>query len=159
MARTAALSTLIPAPQPKTRLADTSVPSPVASTGPLLDEATIERLRGMDRDVPGLLERLVAAFVESAPALMERLRAAVGRDDMIQVRQAAHTLKSSLANVGALAISRRFAAIEVAARTLDPLAVAAALATADAEFGRVMNAVATLSIHPEKRHEQPAAVE
>ena len=75
-------------------------------TAPVLDEAKLESLAGLDRD-DGFLESLVAHFLEDGGALVARLEDAAARRDLRAYRDAAHALKSSAAHIGAQALYER----------------------------------------------------
>lgn len=77
--------------------------------------------------------RIVGLFLEDAPRLIARLENAASGPDLEAMRDAAHTLKSSSANVGALALSTAAKRVELGARAqkLDRPAVAVALVIAE----------------------------
>ena len=90
-------------------------PNPAA----LLDPEAIRRLRELDPSGGNkLLERIVAAFSSSLDRLLPDLaRARAGATpDLAVVRHVSHTLKSSSASLGAMALSARCADIEALAR-------------------------------------------
>lgn len=90
-------------------------PTPAA----LLDAVAVRRLRELDpRGESRLLERLVAAFSNSLDRLLPDLERARQNDtlDLTTVRHVSHTLKSSSASLGAMALSVRCAHIESMAR-------------------------------------------
>jgi HPt (histidine-containing phosphotransfer) domain-containing protein len=84
-----------------------------------LDPEAIRRLRELD---PGgsnkLLERVVAAYSNSLERLLPDLARARAADppDFAVIRHVSHTLKSSSASLGALALAARCADIETLAR-------------------------------------------
>lgn len=85
----------------------------------LLDPEAIQRLRELDPSGGNkLLERVVAAFSTSLDRLLPDLARARQSDppDFAVVRHVSHTLKSSSASLGALALSARCADIEAMAR-------------------------------------------
>jgi len=85
----------------------------------LLDPEAIRRLRELDPSGGNkLLERVVAAFSNSLDRLLPDLaRAREGATpDLVVVRHVSHTLKSSSASLGAMALSARCADIETMAR-------------------------------------------
>ena len=114
-----------------------------------LDQRTLQRLRAMeDNGAHGLLGRLADAFLASAPPLLDQLKDAAARGDLAAARHCAHTLKSSNANVGALAVSRLFAQIEADARSgaaVMPPDTTMRIAAAEHEFGRVVEALKNLT--------------
>ena len=85
----------------------------------LLDPEAIRRLRELDPSGGNkLLERVVAAFSSSIDRLLPDLARAREGDiiDLAVVRHVSHTLKSSSASLGAMALSARCADIETMAR-------------------------------------------
>ena len=104
-------------------------PVPIPPAQPeLLDAAALARLRELDPSGANkLLERVVAAYLKSLDRLLPDLAAARGAVlDLAVVRHVSHTLKSSSASLGALALAQRCAEIEAQARNgqsdrLDPL--------------------------------------
>ncbi len=83
----------------------------------VLDLQTLERIRAMRRPGgPDLLIRVVDLFVSSSNELIDTMVAASRLDDAVTLAHAAHTLKSSSANVGALAFAELCAELEAAAR-------------------------------------------
>lgn len=95
-----------------------SAPAAAPSSGPL-DLEAIQRLRDLDPSGNSqLLARLTAAFDTSMNRMLPQLAEARASNppDLTVVRQVSHTLKSSSASLGALALSSRCAAIEAQAR-------------------------------------------
>jgi HPt (histidine-containing phosphotransfer) domain-containing protein len=92
-----------------------NAPAPAAQ----LDPEAIQRLRDLDPSGGNkLLERVVAAFSNSLDRLLPDLdRARLGATpDFAVIRHVSHTLKSSSASLGAMALSARCADIEALAR-------------------------------------------
>ena len=88
-----------------------------AREGPVLDEATLQRLRELDPGGrTGLLARLFHAYESSALRLLDQLAVARQQVDLPAIRHVTHTLKSSSASIGALHLSQLCAAAEVSAR-------------------------------------------
>ena len=84
----------------------------------LLDLDTIEMLKDMDDDDdPGFFSELVDTFAESAAETLVKLDAAVKAADANMVREYAHNIKGSSANIGAAKMSSIAKAIENQART------------------------------------------
>jgi histidine phosphotransfer protein HptB len=85
----------------------------------LLDPEAIKRLRELDPSGGNkLLERVVAAFSSSLERLLPDLARARATPelDLTAIRHVSHTLKSSSASLGAMALSARCADIEARAR-------------------------------------------
>lgn len=84
-----------------------------ASALPILDNSVIDELYAVaGADTVTILN----LFLEDAPLIIERLDAAAANRDSVQLRDLAHVLKSSSANVGATAVSNAARRIELAAR-------------------------------------------
>ena len=67
-------------------------------------------------DVPDLLGRVLELYVRESPNEVARLERAVADGEGLQIKRAAHSLKSSSANIGATVLSRYCAELEVAGR-------------------------------------------
>lgn len=94
----------------------------------VLDAQVLDALRGLDPGgAAGLLRRVFEAYLASLRELLGRLDDAQRRGDAQAMRLAVHTLKSSSASVGALALARQCADTESALRE-GPVDAAAALA-------------------------------
>ncbi len=93
---------------------------------PILDEDILEELRTMLGDE---VDRLVDIFLEDTPRLVGALENAAVGPDYDALRDAAHSLKSSSANLGAMSLSAAAKRVELAARerSLDRPVVAVAL--------------------------------
>ena len=108
-----------------------------ATPEPVINEAILVELRSV---LGGELDKLIELFLEDTPQLVERLEAAAIAPDFNELREAAHSLKSSSANLGAMALSAAAKRVELGARllTLDRPAVAVTLVAT--EFARVRQA-------------------
>jgi HPt (histidine-containing phosphotransfer) domain-containing protein len=69
----------------------------------LLDQKALNNIRAVHRDgAPKLLEKVIKIYFENSPKLLQTLRDAVaGNDTAEMIGAAAHSLKSSSANLGA----------------------------------------------------------
>ena len=101
---------------------------PVALDTALLDE--LVEFTGPDTG------RIIQVFLEDAPRLIAELEAASAAPDLEAMRAAAHSLKSSSANLGALALSAAAKRIELGAREARLERPAVAVALVIAEFAR-----------------------
>ncbi len=99
-------------------LGGAEVPAAIATRPPgpsgtgILDEKALDQLRALGED---MLAKLVKLFREHAPKLVEDLLAALEPGDPEALRRAAHSLKSSSANLGATTLSAHCLALEKAA--------------------------------------------
>jgi signal transduction histidine kinase/CheY-like chemotaxis protein len=139
-ARTASAHPAAP-PTPATAdPAHTSVAHPMqidtAEQAPVLDDETLDELYAVIGADAG---RIVAVFLEDAPQLLAQLEQAALAPDLPALRDAAHSLKSSSANLGAMALSLAAKRVELGARmqSLDRPAVAVAMVVDEFERARV----------------------
>ena len=122
-----------PAPAPATPRAvapadaPASMPAPPRTPVPLIDSEVLDELRAL---LGGEVDRLIDVFLEDTPRLISELEnAASSGPDYPALRDAAHSLKSSSANLGAMSLSAAARRIEMGAReqSLERPAVAVAL--------------------------------
>lgn len=127
-----------PTPQPQPAAPATPrVPQP-----PVIDQDVVEELRSM---LGGEVDRLIDIFLEDTPRLVAALENAAVGPDYNALRDAAHSLKSSSANLGAMSLSAAAKRVELGARekSLDRPAVAVALIAN--EFARARAALKAYS--------------
>lgn len=110
-----------------------------------LDAEALKRLRELDPGGKGrLVERVLGAFESSSTKLREQLRQARAARDLEQIRHVAHTLKSSSASIGGLALSRICAEIEASVRADRVANLGAQLDAMDRELDGVLQAVTSM---------------
>jgi two-component system, sensor histidine kinase and response regulator len=91
--------------------------NPRGAAGSALDEQALKQIRALRKPGgPDLLQRIVALYITNSRTLIDALRAAIISSDAAAVLQAAHSLKSSSANVGATDLTNLCAALEAAAK-------------------------------------------
>ncbi len=131
---TAATTTTAAAPTAPT--ASSIDPAPILPPTPLpvLDIAVLDELRELAGSTT--TAQIVELFLDDAPQLIQRLEQAAAVPQLDPLRDAAHTLKSSAANVGALALSAAAARIEAGVRAHELERPAVAVALVIAEFAR-----------------------
>jgi signal transduction histidine kinase/CheY-like chemotaxis protein/HPt (histidine-containing phosphotransfer) domain-containing protein len=131
-----------PSPPPTARPTPAPAPAPVVvASRPALDQTVIEDLREVMGDE---FLSLIRVFLEDTPRTLERLQAAAAAGEIPPMVAAAHSLKSTSANLGALEMSELARQIEHGGRagTLsNPTVLAARLV---AEFIRVEGALRAL---------------
>ncbi len=94
--------------------ATTPTPAPTAAT---LDKSVLEQYRELDPEGSlSLAIEIGQIFLESSDALLERLRSGLASSDAESIRQAAHSLKSSSANVGGMTLAQHLNEIETLAK-------------------------------------------
>ena len=117
---------------------------------PVLDAACMAELRALDPDGKAqLVKRVLATYQASLAKLVGQLREARADGTWDQVSRVAHTLKSSSASIGALALSTLCAEIERLLRAGDSAGADALLDRFHAEVARVEIAVGRALRHLE----------
>jgi HPt (histidine-containing phosphotransfer) domain-containing protein len=111
----------------------------------ILDAEALDRLRELDPTGKGrLLERVLRAFQSSAGRLSLQFADARRSDDMPGIRHVVHTLKSSSASIGALALARLCAEIEASIRAEAFTSLTERLDAMDRELAAVLQAVTAM---------------
>ena len=122
--------------------APTTLPPALAC---VLDEASLQRLHELDPQGENrVVERVLRAFEASLARLLPQAQQALALGDHESLRHVVHTLKSSSASVGALALSRYCSEIENRLRLQQAEGLPERLAVMDAEGKRVLAAVRSL---------------
>ncbi len=137
---------------PETVVTSDSLPAAPVSVAPnrppapaQLDAQALERLRELDpKGENQLIQRVMRAFETSVVRLLPQLEAAQASGDRAGVRHVAHTLKSSSASIGALALSQHCAAVETLIREDSPDDLQAPLAALVAELDAVRQAIRSM---------------
>lgn len=111
--------------------------------GPL-DEQVLDQLRDLQQDgKPDLIEALAKTYLDSSASLMSEI-VSVAEHDPRALREAAHRLKSSSANLGAKRLQALCAVLEEQARLGEPYDERA-VARVQAEYRAVREALVELS--------------
>lgn len=121
----------------------TSQSLPGRAWAQVLDAAALAKLHALDpQGQAGLVARVIATYTASLQRLVTQFGAARAAGDVSGLRHVAHTLKSSSASVGALALSALCAAVEQQVRDGAPAeALAPQLDALGAEAARVLAAL------------------
>lgn len=116
-------------------------PSPNDPSG-VLDAGALARLAELDpQGAAGLVQRVLDTYATSLERAQRELAAAREPVQLEALRHLAHTLKSSSASVGALALSALCAQVEHNVRSPQPAHLGPQLDALHAEMGRVLAAV------------------
>jgi len=107
----------------------------------VLDQRVLDELRDA---LGGEVDKIIAVYLEDAPRLIAQLERAAVNIDPIALRVAAHTLKSSSANVGATTLSDAARDLEHAARDGTMTQPGPAVARIVSEFAQVRVALRAL---------------
>jgi HPt (histidine-containing phosphotransfer) domain-containing protein len=90
--------------------------SEVKKESAVLDPGALGRIRALHKPGgPNLFAKVVGLYFSSSLALTDAMRAAAYTRDAAGIREAAHALKSSSANVGALQFAQLCNEVEMAA--------------------------------------------
>ena len=124
------------------------MPQPVCA--PVLDAEALDRLRELDPSGKSrLLERVLRAFHASASRLAQQFDDARRAGDMQGIRHVVHTLKSSSASIGALALARLCAEIESSIRADTLAGLPERLDAMDRELAAVLQVVTPMLSPPD----------
>jgi CheY-like chemotaxis protein len=111
----------------------------------VLDPQALERLRAtLGQQADRMLPNLIEGFYEDAERLLQEARLALAQGQADELRRASHTLKSTSATVGAMALSSVARELEQAARDGRLEGAAGQIDQAEAEFARVKTALETM---------------
>jgi HPt (histidine-containing phosphotransfer) domain-containing protein len=118
---------MAPAPEPAS-----------ASPPPAVDRKALDTIRELGgATTPDLLDQVIRIYLETTPELLETLRSGLAAGHANAVRTAAHTLKSSSANLGAGALAELCRRLETGARSGALTSDLPTMEHVDAEYARV----------------------
>jgi len=111
----------------------------------VLDMSVIASLRELDGDgEQSLFRELLELYVDDSTNQMRRLEQALQRGDTKVAERVAHTLKSSSANLGAMAMSKICLEMELRGRGQSPATMAELLPATREEHARAVGALEAL---------------
>ncbi|MET0320186.1 MAG: response regulator, partial [Duganella sp.] len=122
-------------------------PAPAAATAPEspINLQALQNIRALSASHgDALVERVLHAWLADTPAHLQALRAAIAGCDADQLRKTAHSLKSSSANVGAMALAQRCKELEQLGRNNTTAGAADLLADMDRSFQAARQALGAL---------------
>ena len=112
---------------------------------PLINRQALENIRALSAsNGDALLERVLQAYLEDTPAHLRTIKAAIDSGSTVQIRKAAHSLKSSSANVGADALAQRCREMEQLGRNDTTAGAAALLDEMERSFQAVRQALGAI---------------
>ncbi len=107
-------------------------------TPPAVDPSALEALRALQAPgAPDIRERVIGLYLQQTPQQLSELRSALDRRETSAVARAAHTVKSSSANVGAVRLSALCRELESVAGEKDAPDVGPRVNAIEAEYARV----------------------
>jgi CheY-like chemotaxis protein len=111
---------------------------PEAPRSDAIDRKVLDTLRSLRRGgTTDLLHKVLHLYLHNAPQLLNTMRDAVAHSDALALQQAAHSLKSSSANVGALQLAAFSKAMEAFGKAQSMTQAVPLLATMEAEYAVV----------------------
>jgi two-component system sensor histidine kinase/response regulator len=112
------------------------------SAGNALDMKAIDKLRALQR--PGrtsVVRKVISLYLDSTPALIGQLSQAERRGDANALQEAAHSLKSSSANLGAFRLAQYFRELDQIGKSGSTVGAARLLGKVSVEYPRVKAAL------------------
>jgi CheY-like chemotaxis protein len=107
-----------------------------------VDDKALEQIRALDQDgSAGILGRVLQIYLSDSPKLLERVNDAIQSRDPEELRNSAHSLKSSSAQVGAFRLSELCKQLEAIGREDDTAGAEAILLLAQKEYTGVQDAL------------------
>jgi HPt (histidine-containing phosphotransfer) domain-containing protein len=111
----------------------------------VIDPQAIENLRALDPGDNGeFLREIVGIFFQDTPQRIAEMDQSVLAGDVVRFTRAAHSIKGSSSNLGAIALRSAAEKLEHAARLQGLSDVAGLLADVKSEFTRAQAALSTL---------------
>jgi HPt (histidine-containing phosphotransfer) domain-containing protein len=111
----------------------------------IIDLQAVENLRELNPDDPNFLRELVDLFLTDIPARITEIEQAIASQDASLLTRAAHTIKGSSGNFGALKLAKAASEIEQQGKTSSFAAATAAIPSLKAEFALVADALKKLA--------------
>ena len=112
----------------------------------VLDSQSIASLRALSPDDDGTFVReLVEIYLQDTPQRLTDLEQALAKEDAYSVTRAAHTIKGSSSNFGAIRLAKLAHQIELQGKSGDLSSTAAAIAVLNAEYDLVAVALAKVA--------------
>ncbi|MFO1349425.1 MAG: EAL domain-containing protein [Gammaproteobacteria bacterium] len=120
-----------------TRLQEEPSLGPMAAEN-AMDRKVLDGIRALHQsDGQNILRKVVSLYFKSSPKLLAALKEGVSKRDLDAVMRAAHSLKSSSANLGAVRLAARCAELERLAREGKPIDASSWCAELDSAYGAV----------------------
>jgi signal transduction histidine kinase/CheY-like chemotaxis protein/HPt (histidine-containing phosphotransfer) domain-containing protein len=113
------------------------------SDGHSIDCSALERLRALQREgKPDIVAEVIHQYFEHTPALLKSMQEAASQGDSDGLQTAAHSLKSSSANLGAMKLASLCKDIETKARAKDINRIDFRVGDVHSEYEKVKDALA-----------------
>jgi CheY-like chemotaxis protein len=103
--------------QEESPLLDSSKAQPVAEDDSPIDKSALDNIKAVQQPgKPDLVEKVISLYLNDAQSLCHTIHEAVGKGDPQALSKAAHSLKSSSANVGAVKLAGLCKELEILGR-------------------------------------------
>ncbi|UMR28536.1 response regulator [Massilia sp. MB5] len=126
------------------KAAAATIATEAASPATVLNRHALEAIRALSSDGEALLQRVIHAYVDDTPAHLQTLREAIASLNTGSIRKAAHSLKSSSANVGADALARLCKEMELLGRADSTEGAEKLLSNMEREFQTVRHSLSAI---------------
>jgi len=120
-------------------------PAAAAPSGGEINRQALDNIRALSAsNGDALLERVLQAYLDDTPSHLRALQQAIATGNTVQLRKAAHSLKSSSANVGATALAQHSKEMEQLGRNDTTAGAAPLLAEMERSFQAVRQALGAI---------------
>jgi CheY-like chemotaxis protein len=108
----------------------------------VINRHALDNIRALNKDRgDALVQKVVAAYVDDTPSMLQTLRCAIAQVDCGNLRKVAHSLKSSSANVGAESLAQMCKEMEALGRSETTDGATAILIDMEHEFQAVRHSL------------------
>jgi two-component system, sensor histidine kinase and response regulator len=119
-----------------------STPAAAQDKRDAINQHALDNIRALSEDRgPSIVRKVVTAYVDDTPQHLQTLRRAISGGDSEKLRSAAHSLKSSSANVGAETLAQLCKQMETLGRTETTEGAATILSDMEQEFQAVRHSL------------------
>ncbi|MQA42332.1 response regulator, partial [Rugamonas aquatica] len=130
---------------PETPESPAHEPAAATAFGGEINRQALDNIRALSAsNGDALLERVLQAYVDDTPSHLRALQQAIATGNTVQLRKAAHSLKSSSANVGATALAQHSKEMEQLGRNDTTAGAAPLLAEMERSFQAVRQALGAI---------------
>jgi two-component system sensor histidine kinase/response regulator len=113
----------------------------------VINRHALDNIRALNKDHgDALVQKVISAYVDDTPALLQTLRCAIARLDCGKLRKVAHSLKSSSANVGAESLAHMCKEMETLGRSETTKGASAILIDMEHEFQAVRHSLNAIQV-------------
>jgi two-component system sensor histidine kinase/response regulator len=119
---------------------DSANTQPVDKDDSPIDKSALDRIKAVQQPgMPDLVEKVINLYINDAQSLYHNIQEAVGKRDPQALSKAAHSLKSSSANVGAIKLASLCKELETLGRTNTIDNAQDIVSQMDSEYKRVID--------------------